>query len=192
MKKTVLTVLITMLVCAAILFAGIHIGQKKQDNHIDSASLSASLNDVQQLVTVEYDYTNMAIYDSSKQINGWNIPFTNSKFILTYDGVIKAGLDFSALQIEVNEKVITVTLPEPIIIAHEIDENSVQIMDEKYSIFNMVKVDDYTQFKKDQQAIMEEKALAKGLLEKARENGKDVIESMIINLVGSDCQIVFK
>ena len=101
-------------------------------------------------------------------------------------------MDFSALQIEVNEKVITVTLPEPIIIAHEIDENSVQIMDEKYSIFNMVKVDDYTQFKKDQQAIMEEKALAKGLLEKARENGKDVIESMIINLVGSDCQIVFK
>lgn len=192
MKKTVLTVLITMLVCAAILFAGINIGQKKQDNHIDSASLSASLNDVQQLVTVEYDYTNMAIYDSSKQINGWNIPFTNSKFILTYDGVIKAGLDFSALQIEVNEKVITVTLPEPIIIAHEIDENSVQIMDEKYSIFNMVKVDDYTQFKKDQQAIMEEKALAKGLLEKARENGKEVIESMIINLVGSDCQIVFK
>ena len=53
------------------------------------------------------------------------------------------------------------------------DADSVRIFDEKTSVFNPFTVEDFTDFQAEQQRVMEEKALANGLLEEAQKKAAD-------------------
>ena len=85
------------------------------------------------------------------------IPFTTKSFILTYDGTVKAGVDLDGAEVSVSGTTVTITLPEAEILSHEIDEDSMEVFDEKTSIFNPFTVEDFTSFQSDQKAAMEEK-----------------------------------
>ena len=188
---------IILLLCAIVLAMGAFIGgtyfaEKKNDYTLDSAVIEASMSEIQELATIEYAYTNLGKFESTKEWQGIKIPFTTSKYIITYDGVIKAGYDLSKATIEVNGTEVTVRLPEVEILSHTIDYNSLQVMDEQYSIFNHVEITDYNSFYAEQSALMEQKAIDKGLYEKAAESGKAMIESLIKGLVKEDISIVFK
>ena len=124
-----------------------------------------------------YSYTNMAQFESSNDFYGVKVPFTTKKFILTYDGIIKAGVDLSRAQVEVSGGEVRIVLPEAQILSHEIEEDSVEIFDEKTSIFNPFTVEDFTAFQTEQKAVMEEKAVSRGLLAQA---GKKARESVIL------------
>ena len=54
---------------------------------------------------------------------------------------------------------VTVRLPEAEILSHEMDEGSVEIFDEKASIFNPFTVEDFAAFQAEQKDAMEQKAL---------------------------------
>ena len=99
-----------------------------------------------ELVTQNYRYTSADTYKKYLDIDGWTVPFTTDQTVFTYDGVIKAGIDFKAIGIKVDNdaQVITVELPEPYIISHEIDENSFQVYDVKNSVFTETAIDEYT------------------------------------------------
>ena len=99
-----------------------------------------------ELVTQNYRYTSADTYKKYLDIDGWAVPFTTDQTVFTYDGVIKAGIDFKAIGIKVDNdaQVITVELPEPYIISHEIDENSFQVYDVKNSVFTETAIDEYT------------------------------------------------
>ena len=45
---------------------------------------------------------------------GFDIPFTKSKYIYSCDGIVKAGLDFSQIEVTVNDdaNIAAVKLPE--------------------------------------------------------------------------------
>ena len=131
-------------------------------------------------------------YESTKEINGIKIPFTTSKIIITYDGVIKAGYDLSKVKAAVNGNEVIITLPKVEVLSHTIDYDSLQIMDEKYSIFNQFEVTDYNGFYAEQSKLMEEKAINKGLFEKAEANGKVMIESLIAGLSNQEMTVIFK
>lgn len=99
-----------------------------------------------ELVTQNYRYTSADTYKKYLDIDGWTVPFTTDQTVFTYDGIIKAGIDFSAIGINVDNdvQIITVQLPEPYIISHEIDENSFQVFDVKNSVFTETSIDEYT------------------------------------------------
>ena len=63
--------------------------------------------------------------------------------------------------------------------SHEIDADSVRIFDEKTSVFNPFTVEDFTGLQAEQQRVMEEKALAKGLLEEAQKKAADSIKMLL-------------
>ena len=128
---------------------------------------------------VGWSYTNMAQFESSNEFYGMAVPFTTKKFILSYDGKIKAGVDLSRAEVSVSGTEVTVRLPEAEILSHEIDEDSVEIFDEKTSIFNPFTVEDFTAFQADQKAAMEEKALAKGLLTEGREQAQASVRALV-------------
>ena len=48
------------------------------------------------------------------------------------------------IKVDNDAQVITVELPEPYIISHEIDENSFQVYDVKNSVFTETAIDEYT------------------------------------------------
>ena len=139
---------------------------------------SAAQWEIRELATVTYAYTNMAQFESSNDFYGVKIPFTTKSFILTYDGTVKAGVDLDGAEVSVSGTTVTITLPEAEILSHEIDEDSMEVFDEKTSIFNPFTVEDFTSFQSDQKAAMEEKALSRGLLAEARAKAVSSVEQL--------------
>ena len=123
----------------------------------------------------------MAQFSSSNDFYGVVIPFTTKKFILTYDGEIKAGVDLSQAEVQVGGTQVTVTLPTAQILSHEIDEGSIEVFDEKNSIFNPFTVEDFSSFQADQKAEMEQKALERGLLEQAAESARKSALALLLS-----------
>lgn len=153
---------------------------KETAPQLDAVVLESQLSSISELASVTYSYTNMSQFTSSGDFYGVKIPFTTKSFILTYDGDIKAGIDLTGVQVDVQGDAVTVTLPKAAILSHEIDENSVEVFDEKTSIFNPFTVEDFTAFQADQKAAMEEKALSRGLLEEAQSRAEDSVRTLLV------------
>ena len=151
--------------------------------------LQNQLTEIRELATVTYAYTNMAQFENSNDFYGVKIPFTTKSFILTYDGTIKAGVDLEAAEVSISGDTVTVTLPEAEILSHEIDEDSVEVFDEKTSIFNPFTVEDFTAFQADQKAAMEERALSSGLLEEARAKAVSGVEQLLSAALPESCTL---
>ena len=154
---------------------------------ITSDLLGQRLQAVQELVSVEYHYTNMGKFENQVDFYGWKVPFTTKSFLVSYDGLIKAGVDLSGAEIAVDEarKAVTVTLPEGEILSHEIPEESIQVFDETRNIFNPITIEDYTGFTRDQKAEVEQRAIDEGLLTGAREKAREAVETLAALLPGS-------
>lgn len=195
--KALKYILLGLLLCIAVGLCGFFVGQAALRNSQDNARLDAvvignQLIQISELAAVNYQYTNMAQFTSSNDFYGVTIPFTTKKFILTYDGQIKAGVDLSQARIDVSEASVTVTLPAPRILSHEIDENSMEVFDEKTSIFNPFTVEDFSSFQADQKAEMERKAVEKGLLEQAAEKAAASVEGLLAPLLPTDTALTVK
>lgn len=160
---------------------------REQQPTITSDLLGQQLRSVQELVSVEYHYTNMGKFENQLDFYGWKVPFTTKSFLVSYDGVIKAGVDLSGAEVDVDElrKAVTITLPESKILSHEIPEDSLQVFDETRNIFNPITIEDYTGFTKDQKAEVEQKAIDEGLLTDAAEKARGAVETFVSLLPGS-------
>lgn len=179
--RTAKYLLLGVLLCAVVgtvcWFAGR--GGVEETTELDAVVLENQLTGISELASVTYSYTNMAQFRNSSEFYGMKVPFTTKSFILTYDGVIKAGVDLSAAEVRVSGTAVTVKLPEAAILSHEIDEDSVEVFDEKTSIFNPFTVKDMAAFQADQKQAMEAKALDKGLLTEAAEKAKISVEALL-------------
>lgn len=160
---------------------------REQQPTITSDLLGQQLRSVQELVSVEYHYTNMGKFENQLDFYGWKVPFTTKSFLVSYDGVIKAGVDLSGAEVDVDvvRKAVTITLPESKILSHEIPEDSLQVFDETRNIFNPITIEDYTGFTRDQKAEVEQKAIDEGLLTDAAEKARGAVETFVSLLPGS-------
>lgn len=159
--------------------AGKNATRREPAPELSAVVLEGQLAQISELASVTYGYTNMAQFENSNDFYGVTIPFTTKRFILTYDGTIKAGIDLRRAQVETGEKTIRVRLPAAQILSHEIDEDSVEIFDEKTSLFNPFTIEDFTSFQAEQKTAMEEKALARGLLEQAGKKAEDSVRMLL-------------
>lgn len=119
--KTLRYLVVGVVLCAAVGLAGF-LGGRYAASHQEAPQLSAvvlegRLAEISELASVTYTYTNMAQFENSDDFYGMKIPFTTKKFILSYDGTIKAGIDLGDVEIEVRDNDVTVTLPEAEILA---------------------------------------------------------------------------
>ncbi len=186
--------LISIAASVVILFLGVGIGakafnkQKKIDPPIekeitvDSITLKEILSPASELVSMKYTYTDVDIYENSKKAFGYKIPLTTDKVIFTYSGIISAGIDMSQITYDINNetKTISVTLPAPTLMAHEIDENSFKFYDAKNSIFTETKLEDYTQLMSKLKEEKEEKLKNDAeFLPSVTENAKKVLNDLL-------------
>ena len=185
-------VIVIIVLCGLMIGAGYLAGKSSSNERqeLSAVVVQSQITEIAELATATYSYTELGQYESSKEFYGTKVPFTTNKFILTYDGVIKAGVDVGKAQIEEKDGTITVRLPQAQVISHEIDENSVKVFDEKTSIFNQFTVEDYTEFYADQKKSVEEKAISKGLLTEARSQAVKAVTAALEPLVGEDGQLV--
>lgn len=183
LKMKILLILLTLLlICGAVLAAflcGLRQASQAAEPQITSDLLASRLRSVQELVTVSYYYTNMGRFENQVDFYGWKVPFTTKSFIVSYDGVIKAGVDLEKLQVSIGDGEVTVTLPESRIISHEIPEDSLEVFDESDNLFNHITIEDYTAFTQDQKSAMEQRAVDGGLLDRANQEARTAVDSLL-------------
>ena len=183
LKMKILLILLTLLlICGAVLAAflcGLRQASQAAEPQITGDLLASRLRSVQELVTVSYYYTNMGRFENQVDFYGWKVPFTTKSFIVSYDGVIKAGVDLELLQVSIGGGEVTVTLPESRIISHEIPEDSLEVFDESDNLFNHITIEDYTAFTRDQKSAMEQRAVDGGLLDRANQEARTAVDSLL-------------
>lgn len=157
----------------------------EERTEISGEIIESSLSDIGELATEEYRFKQVESYDSSKSATifsvTFDLPLTRSKFIYSYDGVIKAGVDFSAIRVEKDDakRLLTVTVPKAHILSSEIDFDSFELYDEQSSIFNPVSVRDVHDTNQAMLRAAEKDAIAKGLLERADDNAETLLKNLL-------------
>lgn len=156
---------------------------EEASKEVDIRLINAEIQDIGELATVEYLYTDAGKFEDPAKIFGKDIPFffTTKSFIAKWDGDIKAGVDISKVTAEVHElsKEIVVHIPKAQILSHEINDESIETLDEKNGLFNKIKVEDVREFDAISKEAMEQRAIENGILDKAFENAKEIIEKLI-------------
>lgn len=183
----IILALVLCVICALVgmYFAGMSAAKNTAEEPLPTITgrvLEERLQAVQKLVSTEYYYTQMGSFEEQKDFYGWSIPFTTKRFIVSYDGVIKAGVDLSQAQVKVGEGRVTVTLPEAAVISHEIPEDSIKVMDESSNVLNPIRIEDYTGFTQEQKREMEKQAIENGLLDTAKEKAADAVSTFLFLL----------
>lgn len=198
--KTMKVLIAGILLGAMLLGGGYLMGKMTPDAVTTAEEMEAVVVDSQvlsagELITAKYMYTDLGQYENSKMFYGTKIPFTTSKFMLSYDGVIQAGIDLQQVAVKADglTKTVKVKVPEAAILGHTMDEESVKIFDEKSSLFNKISLQDYSEFFADQKKAIEEKAVGKGLLEEAEANAvvqlKGLLEPVVRGVGGEDWSV---
>ena len=160
-------------------------GVVTEHEEISGETIRSGMTDIGELATEEYWFTQVQTYDSSKSAQifdlTFDLPLTRNKFVYSYDGVIKAGVDFAAASVEVDNALrrVTVTLPKARILSSEIDYDSFELYDEQKSIFNPLSVRDVNKSNSELLRSAEKDAIAKGVLTRADENA----ETLVVNFL---------
>lgn len=157
-------------------------------------TLSSEFVDVRELVTEQYIFTNAARFTDTKHIAVLPDSWTQKSFVQKWDGIIKAGIDLEQMKVKMKGKTITITLPYAEVLSYEIDNDSVEILDEKNNVFNPIEVQDKVNFDRETSYSMKARAVENGLLDKAQKNAeitiKDILTTSIKNI--DDYEIKFE
>ena len=131
--------------------------------------------------------------EAARELFGLTIPFTESKYIYSYDIEIKAGFDFEEIEWEEKGNTIEVRLPEAEILSSEIDLDSFKIYHEDESIFREITMSENNEALKSMKENAEKDAVENGLLENARSNAEEILTGFFGNVYDMDeYEIVFK
>lgn len=178
-KKIIIIILLIGLALFAAFFYGKRQMRSEMEPEITSSLIYNKLVSAKELTTLKYHYTNMGHFENQNTFYGYKVPFTSKEFIVSYEGIINAGIDLNKMKVDVGDKSIEVRIPAAEILSHEIYEDSLKVYDERESIFNRIDIEDYNDFSKDQKSEIEKKAIKKGLLKEADEESKRAIEEIL-------------
>lgn len=160
--------------------------------------IQSEIQDIGELATIEYLYTDAGKFEDAAELFGKDIPFsfTTKSFIAKWDGIIKAGVKVDEITVEINDsnKEILVYIPKAQILSHEIDKDSIETLDEKDGLFNKIKIDDVREFDAISEEAMNQRAIENGILDKAYENAKAIIYRLVYTDVVKELEytVVFK
>lgn len=180
-----LMVLVVIAAIASAFFIGFKIARDKQEPAIIAImNIEGTIKDIGELATAEYGYTIAQTTDKpNMKVVGFEIPFTSSKVIYSYEGLIKAGIDFNKIEVTVNEanKTIFIELPDAEILSSEVDFNSLIVYDAKYNPFNVFTFSDMNLGLTALEEKAEESAITNGLLIRAAENAQSILRTTVMS-----------
>ena len=194
MKKSLKIALLVAL-CVAIA-ATVFVVKKLQvsdtrKTQITSEFISNQISEITELATLHHHYRKVANYQDAKKLLNympdWRINKSIKEFSLIYEGDVKLGYDLKNVKIDVEPitRIILIELPEPQILSHSIDFESIQVLWERKGWFNDIKFEDFKQFFIAEQKKYEQENYAE-LKRLASERAKKIIR---LNL-GSVMKIV--
>ena len=181
-KNKIKVLLISILVSAVLLGGGYLYFQARVATSAEttSSTITESIMQIMQLSTLEYNYTDVVSYKESSKYKNFVIPFTEKRFMIKYNGYIKAGSDLSNIEIDIPDpETIHVTINHSIITDNVINEEDLYVYDEKGSIFNNLKIADVYEILVEKKQETEHKLLETGFLQEADQRSKDLITQLL-------------
>ena len=174
--KRFLGIMLIAIGLAIVVISGISTYQARK-----SRTVNLRMENIGELSTQVAYYTNVQVIRNGRTLFNVAVPFTQNQYIYSYDGIIKAGIDFSKLTAVANEidKTITVTMPHAFITSNEVDENSLEIYDESRNIFTPLKLKDIQSSRELMKEEASQTAIGNGILEEAEANARQLIECFL-------------
>ena len=184
MKPALKIVAILLIICATSVTTALVMKKLYTDTKqtsITSEFVEQQISEISELATLHHHYRKNANYQDAKKlleyIPDWRINKSIKEFSLVYQGDVKLGYDLKDIKIlvEPNTQSIFIYLPEPKILSHSIDFESIQILWEKQGWFNNIRFEDFKQFFISEQKKYEQENSAE-LKRRAREHAMRLIQ----------------
>ena len=144
--------------------------------------------DVGKLVTQECRGTGVSMTKEARKLFGVKIPFTQSKYIYSYDVTVQAYLDFTKVEAIVDEinGTITVKMPDIELEEAHLHLDSFKVYHEAESIFKRITLEDFNADQTKLTNYVQTEAVRNGLIERAEENAKKLLEQFIGQMYNLD------
>lgn len=184
-----LFVIIVVLLLNSVGLLKLDFGRESETN---VSGVLTEIKQISQLDTVEMYFNEILDYSESMNINGIEIPFTEKKFIFVVKAKVQSGIDLSTItedDIQIVEKKIILTLNKAKITSKEVLEYDAY--SESDGLFNKVSNEDTLKTLNDFRVRLEKQALDSGILVKAEDNAKIVLESFLRLLGFEEIEINF-
>ena len=143
----------------------------------EAKTTKIGFEDIGELDTQVAYCTVVDVIDDPREIFGVEVPFTESKYIYSYDVVVKAGLDFEKMDWKETGGKIKVKMPEVYVTDSYIDEKSGRIYHEEESIFSPITLEEQMLARAELVETGVNDAIANGLYDKAKENAEKMLTS---------------
>ncbi|MBQ3295635.1 MAG: DUF4230 domain-containing protein [Erysipelotrichaceae bacterium] len=177
-------------------------GLIQDDLAVIGETIQSGLRQIGEINTAEYYFTRTETVEDSKKLDltsiGINfiadIPLTSNTFTYSYDGNIKAGIDFNEIEVNVDKeaKLITIMLPKSRIMSSAVDPDSYKFYEIRNNILNPISPEDYAVSFADLIHKEEERAIKEGLLDKADANAQKILKNFISSYNSDRYQISVK
>ena len=186
-RLAVIRVLAVLLIATAVavgtMFAT---GQVKLKGTQAPATVTAfELKNIGKLATQAGYYSTMQTVKVNREgeILGWKIkvPFTEGTYIISYSGVVKAGLEFGDIEISVdeNEKIITLKMPKVEILSNTLDEDKTQFLKGSENMFSQMDDKIGNEVRKNAKDTARQTALDNGIIGEAKQNAEALIRKFL-------------
>lgn len=150
----------------------------KSNLTIDSTGSRLGFEDIGELSTQSAYTTEVSLIKDFRTIFGLEIPFTQSKYIYSYDVQMKAGLDFSKItwKVDNDKNIIDVSLPPAKILSNELVIDSFKVYHEEESLFQRINLEENNKNISNMLENAQKTALKNGFLENAQKNAEKILE----------------
>ena len=184
MKPALKIIVILLIICVTSVTTALVMKKLYSDTKqtsITSEFVEQQISEISELATLHHHYRKNANFQDAKKlleyIPDWRINKSIKEFSLVYQGDVKLGYDLKDIKIlvEPNTQSIFIYLPEPKILSHSIDFESIQILWEKQGWFNNIRFEDFKQFFISEQKKYEQENSAE-LKRRAREHAMKLIQ----------------
>ncbi len=143
----------------------------------ETKTTKIGFEDIGELDTQVSYCTVVDVIDDPRELFGVEIPFTKSKYIYSYDVIVKAGLNFEEIDWKESGEKIKVKMPKIYITNKYIEEDSGKIYHEEESVFSPITLDEQMTARAEVVDTGEDDAIANGLYDKAKENAEKIMTS---------------
>ncbi|MDR3765746.1 MAG: DUF4230 domain-containing protein [Butyricicoccus sp.] len=179
-----LIVLVPVLIIFFIIFSLGSAWGRGRGTKLTNENVTAQLASLATLSSTTYHYTNVERFENVEDFYGWDASDYSSGFSLSYSGVITAAIDPTKIQVDVQGKTVTITLPEATVSSNEITQDSLSVYNSNQGEFVAIQVTDFAGFQQAQQPVAQAKATADGLLFDASDKAKAAAQSLIESMAG--------
>ena len=184
MKPALKIIAILLIICVTSVTTALVMKKLYSDTKrtsITSEFVEQQISEISELATLHHHYRKNANYQDAKKLleymPDWRINKSIKEFSLVYEGDVKLGYNLKDIKIlvEPNTQSIFIYLPEPKILSHSIDFESIQILWERQGWFNNIRFEDFKQFFISEQKKYEQENSAE-LKRRAREHAMKLIQ----------------